>query len=301
MIYFICDNDYQVMKAIAYALSFSKNLHIFNLNDKEYQQIDNVEIFYPYKDILTNFKSTIQKPLSQDTIYFLKVLYDKNSEIHTFSYIDELFNFGRDNITLHDQGDSSYTINDYQLQGEALPDTLTQYITQYPVDDNRNILWDFSKSIQQQWLKAKLKKVFNCSSLDDIDYQNTILYIHNEPDNKYTSIEKQEIYNELISLLTSIKEKGYNLVVKTHHKRNCPINFNNLADKVITKGPVELIDNIDKFKYIISIRNSAIETLNYSNCINGLTKQAITHCKKNWKYVYLRGINKLKKKLNLNN
>lgn len=301
MIYFICSNDYQVMKAVAYAASFNKILHIFNLSNKVYNVQENTTISYPDKNILTSFKLTFSKPLSKDTTEFLRILYDIDAELHVFEYVNELYEFGRDNVILHEQGDSSYILNEFYLPGEAIPDSIQQVITTSPVQDSRNVLWNMNDSIKIPHVKNKLKKVFNCPTTQEEDLSNTILFVHNEPDNKYTEEERILLYKEIIELLQELRKQGYIIHLKLHHKRRSNISFNALADKIIDNIPLELIDNLDKYKYVISVRNSGVENINNPNCVNGLTKEAITKCKKNWKYVYSRGIQKIKKKLNLHN
>jgi hypothetical protein len=61
---------------------------------------------------------------SKDTIEFVRVLYDLYSEIHVFEHVNLLYHIGRDDIILHEQGDSSYILNKYYLSGELLPDTV---------------------------------------------------------------------------------------------------------------------------------------------------------------------------------
>ena len=303
MIYFICSNDYQIMRAVAYAAVFNKKLCIFNLSNKQYKSIDDVKVLNPDREVLFDFKNTIDNTnISNDTLIFIRILFNLDKELHAFQYAEYLFDFGRDNIILHEQGDSSYVLNDYYLYGEANPDTLQYFITQQPIDDNRNVLWDFYDTIKLEWVKKKISKIFdiNLNVLKKQDVSNTVLFVHNEPDSKkYNKDQKLVIYKDIIQLLHKIKNKGYNLWVKTHHKRNSAIDFSKLADKVIERIPLEIIPNLHKFKYVISVRNSGIENLNYENCINGLTKEAITKCKKNWPYVYSRGIQKIKKKLDL--
>jgi hypothetical protein len=85
-----------------------------------------------------------------------------------------------------------------------------------------------------------------------------------------------------------------------HHKRKTDIDFDSIADKVIDNIPLEALNKLDEFKHVVSIRNSGVENLKKENCYNGLTKDAIIKCKKNWKYVYSRGIQKIKKNLKLN-
>jgi hypothetical protein len=101
-------------------------------------------------------------------------------------------------------------------------------------------------------------------------------------------------------LIQSFKNKGFKVWVKLHHKRKTGIDFDDIADKVIDNIPLEALNKLDEFKHIVSIRNSGVENLKKENCYNGLTKDAITKCKKNWKYVYSRGIQKIKKNLKLN-
>ena len=301
MIYFICDNDYQVMKAAAYAVSFSKPLTIFSLGNNKYNNQKNIDIYYPNKNLLLNFLNTIDvEQLTDDDKLFVRVMFDIDTEVHAFQYLDQLFLFNRDDIILHDQGDSSYVLNKEYLYGEANMDTMMEYITQYQVDDDRNLLWDFNKVIQSESIKKKIIPIFNSEHIHNTeDVSNTILFVHNEPDSKYTFKEKREIYVELNRFLKQLKQKGYKVWVKTHHKRNSFMSFDYISDKVIKDIPLELVPDLDKFKYVISVRNSCLENMNKENFMNGLTKAAITKCKKNWKYVYLRGITKLKKKLNL--
>lgn len=303
MIYFICSNDYQVMRAVAYAAVFNKKLCIFNLSNKQYKSVDDVIILNPDRNVLFKFKETIDNTnVSNATLIFIRVLFNLDKELHAFQYAEYLFDFGRDNVILHEQGDSSYILNDYHLYGEANPDTLQYFITQNPINDTRNVLWDFFSAIKLNWVQKKINKIFNINLnvLKKQDVSNTVLFVHNEPESKkYTKEERLKIYNEIVQLLHKIKNKGYKLWVKTHHKRRSAIDFRKLADRVVDTIPLELVPNLSKFKYIISVRNSGIENLNYENCINGLTKEAITKCNKNWPYVYSRGIQKIKKKLDL--
>lgn len=301
MIYFICNNDYQVMRAVAYAATVKQLLHIFNLGDKKYNSYENVTISYPDKRALYSVSQVLYSQPTKDTIEFVRVLYDLDSEIHVFEHVNLLYHIGRDDITLHEQGDSSYILNKYYLSGELLPDTVQEVVTEYPINDSRNILWDMNNSIDKLNIRNKIQKIFGyVSDYDDEDLSSTILFVHNEPDDKYTNEEKLELYEEIKDLIQSFKNKGFKVWVKLHHKRKTGIGFDTIADKVIDNIPLEALNKLDEFKHIVSIRNSGVENLKKENCYNGLTKDAITKCKKNWKYVYSRGIQKIKKNLKLN-
>lgn len=301
MIYFICQNDYQVMRAVAYAATVKQLLHIFNLSDKKYVPQETVSISYPSKQALYNTSVVLHSNPTKDTVDFIRVLYDLNTEIHTFGYANLLYHLGRDNITLHEQGDTSYILNSQYLPGELIPDTVQEFITEYPVKDPRNLLWDMNKSINILNVRKKIQQVLGYTSdYDEEDLSNTVLFVHNEPDSKYTQQEKLELYEEIKDLIQSFKDKGFTVWVKLHHKRKTDIDFDGIADKVIDNIPLEALDRLDDFKHIVSVRNSGLENLKKENCYNGLTKDAILKCKKNWKYVYSRGIQKIKKNLKLN-
>lgn len=301
MIYFICQNDYQVMRAVAYAATVKQLLHIFNLSDKKYVPQETVSISYPSKQALYNTSIALHSEPTKDTVDFIRVLYDLNTEIHAFEYANLLYHLGRDNITLHEQGDTSYILNNQYLPGELIPDTVQEFITEQPVKDPRNLLWDMNKSINVLNVRKKIQQVLGYTpDYDTEDLSNTVLFVHNEPDGKYTYQEKLEIYDEIKDLIQSFKDKGFTVWVKLHHKRKTAIDFDTIADKVIDNIPLEALDRLDDFKHIVSVRNSGLENLKKENCYNGLTKDAITKCKKNWKYVYSRGIQKIKKNLKLN-
>lgn len=298
MIYFICGNDYQIMKAAAYGLDHNQPVHIFCTHTTEYNDIPNVTMSYVDEELITDFN--IHKLSAEDeaNIKFVKVLYNLDKELHVFEYLDDLFEFGRDNVILHDQGDASYIENMYGLMGAANHDTIFTIYTQHQIDDERNEHWDFNKAVDKH--RSEISKIFTTKGLYKDIPENTILFVHNEPDYKYTPAEKKQLNIEIIDLLEQFELNGYNIWVKLHHKRPSSIDFQKYASNVIYNIPLELIPDLDKFKYVVSVRNSGIENMNLPNTINGLTKEAITLCKKNWKYVYSRGIQKIKKKLNLN-
>ena len=75
MIYFICSNDYQIMRAVAYAAVFNKKLCIFNLSNKQYKSIDDVKVLNPNREVLFDFKNTIVNTnISNDTLIFIRIL-----------------------------------------------------------------------------------------------------------------------------------------------------------------------------------------------------------------------------------
>jgi hypothetical protein len=63
-----------------------------------------------------------------------------------------------------------------------------------------------NESINIPHVKNKLKKVFNCSVTQEEDLSNTILFVHNEPDNKYTEEERILLYKEIIELLQELRK-----------------------------------------------------------------------------------------------
>ena len=125
MINFICSNDYQVLQAALYCKQNQQPVCIFCINDKaEYNTIDDITFVYTSGDVLT-------KPLKQLTdateadLTLLSVIYDDAEELHVFDNIEYLYNKGRDNVILHDNGDSSYILNEYNMPGELDPYTVS--------------------------------------------------------------------------------------------------------------------------------------------------------------------------------
>lgn len=303
MIYFICTNDYQVMQAAAYTLNKNEQCTVFlptiQVNYKDQDFIKFKQVHYDFMNLSIAMDYHLFK---SNEIELFKVIQNPDEELHTFEFVENLFFKGRDNIILHEQGDKSYIKNSNNLYGEDDADTVFRMYTSSKVNKTkRNIEWDFTKELyKNKKLQKKIRDIFFHGLSDDLlPDENTVLFIHNAPDEKYTEREKREIENELKQLLFDIKSQGYTIWFKTHHKRASLSLAQLYSNKIISNIPVELIPNLDKFKYIISVRNNALHNLPGDNIINALTREAVTKCKKNWKYVYSRGIQKIRKKLNL--
>ena len=298
MINFICSNDYQVLQAALYCKEFQKPVCIFFLSDESgsYNPIEDITFVYVNKDIL----NTPLKELTQATdsdLALLSIIYDDEAELHVFENIEQLYNKGRDNVILHDNGDTSYILNEFGLPGNLDPYTVSKVLYKQSIDDIRS---DKIFDCNINKYKEELLPIFhNAKGIDNDISDNTILFVHNTPDDKYTQEEKEEIYKELEFLLQDIKKAGYNIHFKEHHKRKDNHSLSDIVDQVIQDVPVELIPNLDKYKYIVSVRNNFLQYLQNDNVVNALTQEAVTKCKKNWKYVYSRGIFKIRKRLNL--
>lgn len=303
MIYFICTDDYQVMTAAAYTLCNNETCTVFLPTlHKSYKNQDFIEFKQVHPDFMQLSIVTDYYLFNENDIDLFKVIHDPDKELHVFDYINELFINGRDNVILHEKGDKSYIQNSNNLYGNDDPDTVFRMYTSQKVSDNKhNVEWDFTKELyNNKELQNKIRKIFFHGLPENLmPGDNTILFVHNPPDEKYTNKEKREIEQELKSLLQDINNQGYNIWFKTHPSRSSSLSTQLFVNKIISGLPAELIPNLDKFKYIISIRNNALHNLPGNNVINALTREAVTKCKKNWKYVYSRGIQKIRKKLNL--
>lgn len=89
--------------------------------------------------------------------------------------------------------------------------------------------------------------------------ENTVLYVHNEPDEyRYTAEQIDDIHRRVNKLLFDIKKKGYILWVKDHHKRSGKIDLS-VADYVV-ECPVELLDT-SKFSKVLSVRSKCVDYL----------------------------------------
>ena len=55
MIYFICGNDYQIMKAAAYGLDRNQPVHIFCTHTTMYNDIPNITMSYVDEELITDF------------------------------------------------------------------------------------------------------------------------------------------------------------------------------------------------------------------------------------------------------
>lgn len=297
MVNFICSNDYQVLQAALYCKEFRQPVCIFVLSDQDnlYTAIEDITFIYVQKNILDIPLKQLTSATESDLL-LLNVIYDDDSELHVFENIEQLYNKGRDNVILHDNGDSSYIINEYGMPGQLDPYTVSSTLYKQSIEDFRNEIFecDINK------YKEELLPIFsNVKGIDATIDSNTILFVHNVPDEKYTEEEKQELYKELELLLQDIKKAGYKIHFKQHHKRKDTYPIEKIADVIISDIPIELIPNIEQYKYVVSVRNNFLQHINSDNVINALTQQAVTKCKKNWKYVYSRGIFKIRKQLNL--
>lgn len=293
MINFICNNDYHVLQALQYKYHVNTPIRIFNTNSVQYNDTIDVQFINVSIDAI---KLPIKKYnyTTEEDILLLKTIYDLNEELHVFEDVEYLYVKGRDNLYLHDNGDNSYIINEYNTLGEADPFIVYKLYYRQPCNDPRQDSYTKNAPLEQ------LRKTFRHKGLDKTIPDNTILFVHNEPDSKYTEEEKQELYKELENLFIDIKKAGYTLWIKEHHKRTSGLDFSKYADNIISGLPLELIPNLDKYKYVVSLRNNYLHFNDkLQNSINALTQEAVTKCKKNWKYVYNRGIVKLRKQLNL--
>lgn len=304
MIYFICYNDFQIMQALLYALQNDKKVivYLMGLAEENY----NNDSFVTFKEVNKQFFNLSlvlhYYNFTPNDLELYRVINDIDKELHVFQDIKSLFSTGRDNVFLHEIGDATYKQNNKNLYGEDDGATVFRHVMQSDkFKSKRHKHWNFTKDLQENKdLRLKALRVFKKVSLPkNSPSKKSILFIHNEPDNKYSYKDKMEINNALSDLFKSITNSGYELWIKAHHKRKSSIRFENYTDKIIANIPLELIPNLEDFTYLISVRNNALENISKLNCINALSREEIMENKNNWKNLYLGGIQILKNSLNL--
>lgn len=304
MIYFICYNDFQIMQALIYALQNDKKVIIYlvGLAEENY----NNDSFVTFKEVNKQFFNLSlilhYYNFTPNDLELYRVVNDLDKELHVFQDIKSLFAIGRDNVFLHEIGDATYKQNNSNLYGEDDGITVFRHVMQSDkFKSKRHQHWNFTKDLQEdKELRLKALRAFKKVSLPNIiPSKKSILFIHNEPDDKYTYKDKIAINKALSDLFRSITKSGYELWIKAHHKRKSSIRFENYTDKIIANVPLELIPNLEDFTYLISVRNNALENISKLNCINALSREEIMENKNNWKNLYLDGIQILKSSLKL--
>lgn len=302
---FIISDTYQLLQAIEWAVANSIVVKVFNTSDQlKLNSTDKVKIYRINAiDLYRTIDNVIHTLLDTDQHEFFRLLYDPTTEVHVFDNVELMFKRGLTDVHLHEAGESSYILSERTgYYGEDDPYTVAQYHMTEPIDDND---YDKCKRIKQRHIFKNLPREVKQQAFKVLGIKvparppkNTVLYIHNEPDQvRYTHSEILRVHELVEGLLRKLKDKGYTVWFKDHHKRPGGINTAGIVDKIID-CPVELMDT-KQFAHVLSVRSKCVTHIT-GNCYNGLTREAVTKSKDNFMHVYERGIQKLLKYVDSN-
>lgn len=298
---FILSDTYQLLHAIEWAVSNNVQIKVFNTNSG--LRLNTTDLVKVYRidpiDQYRTVDNVLHTLLTADQHEFFRCMYDPDTEVHIFDNVELMFQKGITDIHLHETGESSYALSDRTgYYGEDDPFTVAQYHITERINDtqdrclrmkHRPIFDQVSKEFKKQAIKVLGIKTPSKPG------KNTILFVHNEPDPiKYSYEEINEIHQLIEQLLRDIKDMGYVIWFKDHHKRPGKIHTEGLVDKILD-CPIELLDT-NKFSKILSVRSKCLQHVK-GNCINGVTREAVTKCKKDFAHAYKKGIAKLRKNL----
>lgn len=150
-------------------------------------QVDGISIYHILAgDILRSIDNVLNTQLGQDQYAYFKLLYDPNVEMHVFGDLDIFFMLGMSNIHLHETGEQSYRINSMSnCYGDDDPFVVNQFHVTQEIRDK-----DEQKTLRMKYFpvfdkmtaecKSKIAGVL-CCDIPEVP-ENTILYVHNEPD-----------------------------------------------------------------------------------------------------------------------
>lgn len=298
---FIISDTYQLMQAIEWSASNNVQIKVFNTNPNlKLYNTDNIAAYQISRvDLYRTVDNVLNTYLNPEQQEFFRCMYDPDTELHVFDNVELLFQKGFTDVHLHEAGESSYTLSDRTgYYGEDDPHVVVEYHLLDQINDNQ----DKCKRMKHRpafkkmgrKLKQEICKVLGIKILPTSG-KKTILYIHNEPDEiRYNAVDIEQIHNDVRTLLKELKDAGYSIWFKDHHKRPGRLYIDDLVDKIID-CPIELLDT-KKFYRIVSIRSRALDIIQ-GDCYNGVTLEAVTKCRKNFAHVYKRGIEKLRKNL----
>lgn len=298
---FIVSDTYQVMQAIEWAISNNIKVSMFNTNtalqlfNSKYVDVYNIQPMDLYRTV----DNVLNTHLNPEQHEFFRCMYDPDTELHVFDNVDILFQKGLTDIHLHEAGESSYELSTRTgFYGEDDPFTVAEYHIQDDIDDTS----ERCKRMKKRNVFRKMSRVLKKEARLILGYvqpadppENTILFIHNEPDDiRYNSMERYKIYDSIRRLLIHLKYKGYTIWFKDHHKRPGRLYVEDIVDAMV-ECPVELL-NTQKFRHVVSVRSRCVDYLQ-GNCYNGLTREDIQNNTHGFADIYLRGLDNIKEHL----
>lgn len=318
---FICRNYNHLLQAILFALSEKQKTAVFlcvddfitsdriNLRDTdliEFHTINHNRACRPIFFVIGD------KKMTQDDILACRYLYDEDITVHAYSDAKPYSFFNRDDILMHDDGDTSYWRENGKLAHTEYYTTYRTVLQQLPADydrkrDRKVKVWDhidILKNLSDED-KETIKYIFQTPTFSP--GEKSLLFLPRRTNNNdgIKSEARERLFKLSDELVADLEAEGWELWVKPHPGDDkIPDNRDGLRF-IPAYLPVELLDwCLDApFTAAVSVRSRCLdfvpttvakETYNAISC--PAAKELTQGKHQDPAYIYIRGLQKIASK-----